>query len=230
MTHRILCPHHKERTPSCVIYDDHYYCFSCGAHGKASELGLKLGDIKPREPEDIAKTLAYISSLPRTEIRGLNLPVDDKYYYVVWPDGSYYKRRDKSGGPSKYLCPIGHSKPLFKADVKGRKTLCIVEGEINALSLSAIYPPFDVVSPGSATEFTSRKYLTEYAKYDRFIIVADADPAGLKAAINLKSELLKRTPHVRTHLMGQDANDILVQQGPNVLRKEVEIMLGMSGN
>lgn len=27
---RILCPFHKERTPSCRIYSDHLYCFGCG--------------------------------------------------------------------------------------------------------------------------------------------------------------------------------------------------------
>ena len=32
--HKANCPIHKERTPSCVLYDDgHYHCFGCGAHG-----------------------------------------------------------------------------------------------------------------------------------------------------------------------------------------------------
>ena len=30
---KTLCPFHSEATPSCVIYDDHYHCFGCGAHG-----------------------------------------------------------------------------------------------------------------------------------------------------------------------------------------------------
>lgn len=29
----IACPFHKERTPSCKIYKDSFYCFGCGAHG-----------------------------------------------------------------------------------------------------------------------------------------------------------------------------------------------------
>lgn len=28
-----LCPFHKEKTPSFHVYDDHYHCFGCGAHG-----------------------------------------------------------------------------------------------------------------------------------------------------------------------------------------------------
>ena len=27
------CPFHGERTPSFIVYDDHYHCFGCGAHG-----------------------------------------------------------------------------------------------------------------------------------------------------------------------------------------------------
>lgn len=29
----IVCPFHNERTPSCKIYKDRFYCFGCGAHG-----------------------------------------------------------------------------------------------------------------------------------------------------------------------------------------------------
>lgn len=28
-----LCPFHEEKTPSFVVYDDHYYCFGCGVNG-----------------------------------------------------------------------------------------------------------------------------------------------------------------------------------------------------
>lgn len=30
-----LCPFHKEKTPSFHVYDDHYHCFGCNAHGSA---------------------------------------------------------------------------------------------------------------------------------------------------------------------------------------------------
>jgi DNA primase len=29
------CPFHGEKTPSFYVYDDHYHCFGCGAHGDA---------------------------------------------------------------------------------------------------------------------------------------------------------------------------------------------------
>lgn len=33
--HKACCPFHNEKTPSFIIYDDHYHCFGCGAHGDA---------------------------------------------------------------------------------------------------------------------------------------------------------------------------------------------------
>ena len=32
---KACCPFHGEKTPSFVVYDDHYHCFGCGAHGDA---------------------------------------------------------------------------------------------------------------------------------------------------------------------------------------------------
>jgi DNA primase len=32
---RGCCPFHGEKTPSFTLYDDHYHCFGCGAHGDA---------------------------------------------------------------------------------------------------------------------------------------------------------------------------------------------------
>jgi hypothetical protein len=32
---KILCPFHDDHSPSLHVYDDHYHCFVCGAHGDA---------------------------------------------------------------------------------------------------------------------------------------------------------------------------------------------------
>lgn len=37
-----LCPFHRDRTPSCKLYDDHYYCFGCQAHGDVIRLVQEL--------------------------------------------------------------------------------------------------------------------------------------------------------------------------------------------
>src|SRR5262245_10355558 len=30
---KIRCPFHDDHTPSLHVYEDHYHCFVCGAHG-----------------------------------------------------------------------------------------------------------------------------------------------------------------------------------------------------
>jgi hypothetical protein len=43
MSTRLLCPFHREQTPSCVVRDGRYYCFGCGASGPATDLPKELG-------------------------------------------------------------------------------------------------------------------------------------------------------------------------------------------
>ena len=38
----VLCPFHRERHPSCKLYEDHYYCFGCQAHGDVIRLVQEL--------------------------------------------------------------------------------------------------------------------------------------------------------------------------------------------
>ncbi len=47
--HVCLCPFHKERTPSMVLYADGYKCFGCGESGDAVKLVSKLCNISPLE-------------------------------------------------------------------------------------------------------------------------------------------------------------------------------------
>ena len=36
------CPFHNDIHPSMKLYDDHFYCFACGAHGDVIDLTAKL--------------------------------------------------------------------------------------------------------------------------------------------------------------------------------------------
>ncbi|MCA3359112.1 MAG: DNA primase [Roseomonas sp.] len=65
------CPFHGEKTPSFYVYDDHFHCFGCGAHGDAvtfvmraegaqfmeaverlaNEAGLEVPKLAPRDAE-----------------------------------------------------------------------------------------------------------------------------------------------------------------------------------
>lgn len=44
-----LCPFHRERHPSCKLYNDHYYCYGCQAHGDVIKLVQELFGLSPIE-------------------------------------------------------------------------------------------------------------------------------------------------------------------------------------
>jgi hypothetical protein len=212
---KILCPFHEESTPSCEVYDDGFHCFGCGATGPLSALNRPDLVVAPRKPPaNLADDLARITSLPRARVRGLDLPVDADSYYIVWPGNSFYKRRKFIPGEGpKYVCPRGHTKPLFVARETKGPTLAVVEGELNALSIAALEPSFSVCSPGGVGDFNERVLERDrrwFSKFSRFVLVLDKDGPGLAAAIKFKEMLLKRTPYVVVQLMSRDANELLM--------------------
>lgn len=230
---RIVCPFHKtdkgesENTPSCVLYPSHFYCFACGAHGPLSKLGEGAEQAPTREvpKENLERALARIQSLPQEVVRGLRMPVDERFYYVVWPHAKFYKKRRKDGVGAKYIAPAGHPVPLFKARAKGHPLLLVVEGELNALSIAQTRLKADIVSPGGTGSFGLEKHLTFYRRYDKIKLLVDSDAAGVRAAIELKEDLLDHTPHVEIVLMSKDANDLLQELGAEGLQRELETML-----
>ncbi len=49
------CPFHGEKTPSFYVYDDHYHCFGCGAHGDVITFTMKTGGLSFMEAvQDLA--------------------------------------------------------------------------------------------------------------------------------------------------------------------------------
>jgi DNA primase len=224
MNQRIHCPNHKEKTPSFVIYNDGWgTCFGCGYRAHVRDLGIKAPEKKEKYVENVSETLAHINSLPKRMVRGHLVPCDEYHFYIVWPDGSYYKRRNLTGddyGP-KYRGPSGVPKPLFRARTKAHQRLIVVEGELNALSIAEAVDEADVVSPGGAGDFASHRLkqdLPFYLNYSTIDIIADADKAGAIAAIELKSALLPHNKDVSIRLMERDANDILCSEGMEALK------------
>lgn len=66
--YHVLCPHHKEDTPSCAVYSNGtYYCFACLAHGF-------IDDVKDQIPEpseellEISRKRRWISTKTYQEI------------------------------------------------------------------------------------------------------------------------------------------------------------------
>lgn len=232
MSKRYHCPKHEEKTPSAVVYGDHYYSFCCGAYGPVTELGLSPGEkIHVTYVEDLQESISRIQRLPIRRVRGFDLHCNDGGYYLLWSSLDYYKYRklgDESGG-SKYRGPSGHSKPAFQAQVTNHlDRLILVEGEFNAMSLALLKPDADVISPGGAGDFYSRskqKDLQKYAMYARVDIVVDEDAAGVQAAIECTAQLIANgCLSVKSHLVKKDFNDIYVQDGLEELKRTAERM------
>ena len=67
-TPSILCPFHKEETPSCFLYPDHYHCYACEEHGDIIDAHMKLNKVTfIKALEDLCR-LAGINHSP--EFRG----------------------------------------------------------------------------------------------------------------------------------------------------------------
>ncbi len=56
--HMGLCPFHKEKTPSFYVYDDHYHCFGCQAHGSVFDFVMQTESLTfPEAVERLAETI-----------------------------------------------------------------------------------------------------------------------------------------------------------------------------
>jgi hypothetical protein len=221
---KIHCPFHDDKTASMAIYADGWgHCFGCGKHVKMED-GVQ--DVPQEEPEDIRASLDVITTCGTKAIRGLTLPSDDEFYYVVWPDKDYYKKRKHGTDKDKfkYLCPVGHRKPLYVHRPKATRGLLLIEGELNCLT-AALQPGFEdfcFASPGPTTDFMRKEYLRFYEKFDRVCIIVDKDPAGIDAGIKLKAYLRARKKKVTLLALEEDLNEVYVSKGKKALLSILE--------
>jgi hypothetical protein len=231
---KVICPFHAEDTPSCQVYADGFHCFGCGARGPLAQLDgrVKLEYVpKEREPEDMAPMWEYVNSLPVRQVRGVFVPADAEGYFICWPNRAYYKKRFFAPRGPKYIGPSGHQPPLFWATYPGpAAALVIVEGELNALSIGQVCPRLAVCSPGGAGNFTAahlKKFgLHSTVEYSKLLVVADNDVAGAEAVINARGFFASHGRDAAWLLMSPDANDVLVNNGPDELRKQICRALG----
>lgn len=224
---KINCPNpdHEDSVASCAVYSDGSgFCFGCQKHFRQLEAPSNQDVYR----EDLNAKAIYIDNLPRRQERGLEFPYDDTGYYITWLNSDYYKLRrwDDSHARGRYVSPSGHAKPPFIiGNARNVTTLIFVEGEINALSLAAINPLADIVSPGGVSSFTDKAIINELpslVNYAKVIICVDADAAGLEAAIKLKLLVRPYCGDVKIVLMKTDFNEILVERGEEGIKEELK--------
>ena len=52
----VSCPFHDDQTPSCRIYEDHFHCFGCGAHGNHLDWLMQVESIEREEARAMLET------------------------------------------------------------------------------------------------------------------------------------------------------------------------------
>lgn len=55
----ISCPFHPDKTPSCLISQDHYYCFGCGQNGDSIDFVMNVAGLSFLEVLNNANNLGY---------------------------------------------------------------------------------------------------------------------------------------------------------------------------
>ncbi|GAC1499954.1 MAG: hypothetical protein NVS1B10_03180 [Candidatus Saccharimonadales bacterium] len=202
------------------VYENSAYCFSCGYYTKDVDVPYE-----PKPKTDIGAEIEYIRTLPTREIRGLQLHYDYEGFYILWPDLSFYKKR-LNQGRIRYLGPSGHRTPLFKIQGRDPKTLLMVEGELNALSLSlSIGDLYTIVSPGASTNIMN--YMPYYCTFDSIYAIVDKDVSGVVNGLKLKEELINRKKRVVLEATDKDYNQILQEEGTEGVKEIFDRRLGL---
>ena len=88
-SNKACCTFHPDKNPSLHIYDDHYYCFGCGAHGDVTDFTAKLFDLTQYEA---AKKLDSDFGLYLT---GRNLT--EKSFRQITPEAEYRRWLIRAG-------------------------------------------------------------------------------------------------------------------------------------
>lgn len=222
MSRKIICPFHSDSTPSLHLYDEWAFCFVCRVSVPISELNLDpsmLDRQARREPTNVTKMVEYIKGLTIKSVRGLQLPADCKGFYVVWPNGSFYKRRNWEG-KARYIAPTGVTPPLFVYP-GAAKHLIIVEGELNAITLHNVaYGDFKICSPGPASDFM--RHIKYYSQFQRITIFADHDAPGVVFGVQLKNHLLSLSKRVNLITLTTDFNQTLQDSGEVAVKAQFE--------
>lgn len=130
---------------------------------------------------------------------------------------------DKKGKQVRFYQLEGGSQLFFGAHlIKPGQPTCIIEGEFNAMSAYQVLPDtYNVISPGGDTNFVPMlRLLREPCRHllwlDNAERAKDVKARCLAQKIDLSNTVIAISPN------GLDANDVLVQHGPAVLRNFLE--------
>lgn len=94
-----LCPFHRERTPSCKLYEKNYYCFSCQAHGDVISLVQNLFGLTPIDAvrqinSDFGLYLNVDKPPDYADVQRINRQKQEHEAYQQWENHAYHVLSD----------------------------------------------------------------------------------------------------------------------------------------
>ena len=94
-----LCPFHRERSPSCKLYEDHYYCYGCQAHGDVINLVQAFFGLSPIEAvkqlnSDFRLGLEVDKPPDSTEIDRIRRKQQEREAYEQWEQHAFHVLND----------------------------------------------------------------------------------------------------------------------------------------
>ena len=216
------CPHCGSSDANALYSNGNHYCFSCQTLTPAEEEDLFM-----EQPMKSNTSFVEVELTPLSK-RKLNLKTVQHWNYGVATFkgqrvqvANYYDKHRKLVGqklrfPNKDFVVLGDIK---KAGLDGEhlcrdggKMITIVEGELDALSLSqAFNNKWDVVSIPQGIDSAKKaiaKSIEWLSKYDSIVLMFDNDDVGQKAAIDCASILPPNKAKI-AKLPLKDASDML---------------------
>ena len=93
------CPFHNEKTPSFYVYDDHFHCFGCGAHGDAITLLMRAeGASFPEAVERLAAEAGLEVPKPSPEARAREERARDLHGVLAAAEAAFRARLHRPEG------------------------------------------------------------------------------------------------------------------------------------
>src|SRR3954470_24876202 len=87
------CPFHNEKTPSFYVYDDHFHCFGCGAHGDAITFLMRAeGASFPEAVERLAGEAGLEVPKPTPQAAAREKRARDLYGVLSLAEAAYRRR------------------------------------------------------------------------------------------------------------------------------------------
>ena len=73
----VLCPFHREKDPSCFLYEDHFHCYGCGEHGDVIDAHKKIRGLDFKTAlEDLGRMAGISHNLaPRSSGRSVRINI-----------------------------------------------------------------------------------------------------------------------------------------------------------